>query len=250
MEIPQAAGASPREEQPREHSQRRARRGAAPGPTAVASARLGTGGPRQVPHDTPVAPKPRITPDRPTALSPRQVPSTSSPGTPPVPHSSPRGPHPPTGAPPPGLAVVVATNPDRLLRAESDGNEVPARRSRSGTRVHGGASGAACRHRPAGRNGRFRQPLPVPLRRRRIHARWHRGEAGSKAPGGAAEAPALRKPRGDGPSPRSGRRRSQPALPARGGAPRPQPSAWARPERPTYLTGSGFRPGRGCSGLC
>lgn len=179
------------------------------------------------------------------------MPPAPSPWVLPVPHSSSRGPHPPAGAPPPGLAVVVATDPDRLLRAEGDGDEVPAWRSRGGggTRVHGGASGAACRHRPAGRSGRFRQPLPVPLWRRRISARWHRDEAGPSAPGGAAEAPALRKPRRDGPSPRAGRRRSQPALPARRGAPRPQPSAWARPEPPAYFTGSAFRPGRGCSGL-
>lgn len=216
---------------------------------AVASARLGTGGPRQVPHDAPVAPKPRDTPDRPTALPHLQVPPTPSPGIPSVPHSSPRGPHPPAGAPPPGLAVVVATDPDRLLRAESDRDEVPARWSRSGTRVHGGASGAACRHRPAGRNSRFRQPLPVPLWRRRIHSRWHQGEAGSSAPSGAAEAPALRKPRRDGPSPRAGRRRSQPVLPTRRGAPRPQPSPWARPTSPTYFTASAFKPGRACSGL-
>lgn len=59
-------------------------------------------------------------------------------------------PHPPAGAPPPGLAVVIAADAHRLLRAEGDGDEVPSRRrggggGGGGSRVHGAASGPAAR---------------------------------------------------------------------------------------------------------
>lgn len=118
------------------------------------------------PTHTPAAPKPRDTPHRPLPTaqpSPAQQPSLiarcplhPARGYPPPPYSSPPAPgrvfpsrpgaprrlgsphglaarpHPPAGTSPPGLAVIIAAGPHRLLRAEGDGDEVPSRRRRRG----------------------------------------------------------------------------------------------------------------------